>query len=180
MLLVSKMMWPLIIGQLVLVFAFSALASRVNTAVAALMFLGYSLTTGLLFSTLFFVYTAGSIASTFFVTAGAFGALSVFGLVTKRDLSPIASFLFIGLIGLVLAGIVNIFLHSEMLSFVASCAGVLVFAGLTAYDTQKLKSMHATAGYSSSGALAIRGALTLYLDFINMFIYLLRLFGRRR
>ena len=180
MVMVSKLMWPLIIGQFVLVLGFSALARKVSTPIAALMFLGYSFTTGLLFSTLFYVYTSGSIASTFFITAGAFGALSVFGLVTKRNLSAMSTFLFIGLIGLVIAGVVNIFLHSEMLSFVASCAGVLVFAGLTAWDTQKLKTMHASAGYNSAGSLAINGALMLYLDFINLFLYLLRLFGRRR
>lgn len=177
---ISKLMWPLLIGQLVLVFAFSSLAHRVSTAVAALMFLGYSLMTGLVFSLLFYVYTSGSIASTFFVTAGAFGALSVFGLVTKRNLSAMSTFLFIGLIGLMIAGVVNIFLQSSMLSFVAACAGVLVFAGLTAWDTQKLKTMHATAGYKSAGSLAINGALMLYLDFINLFLYLLRLLGNRR
>ncbi len=177
---VSRMVMPLLIGQIVLVMAFSFLANRVSTPIAGLMFLAYSFTTGLVFSTLFFVYTSGSIASVFFVTAGAFAALSVFGLVTKKDLSAWKTFLFIGLIGLVIAGVVNIFLHSAMVSFVASCAGVLVFAGLTAYDTQKLKTMHATAGYKSSGALAINGALMLYLDFINLFLFVLRLFGRRR
>ncbi len=180
MMAIGRLMWPLVIAQFVLVLAFSALARRVNTVVAAGMFLAYSFMTGLLFSSLFFVFTAGSIASTFFVTAAAFGALSVYGTVTKRDLSTWSTFLFIGLIGLIVAGVVNIFVQSSMLSFVASCAGVLVFAGLTAYDTQKLRAMHASAAYSSAGALAINGALMLYLDFINLFLYLLRLFGRRR
>lgn len=177
---VAQFMWPLVIGQVALVFAFSFLAHKVSTPIAALMFTAYSFSTGLLFSGLFYRYTGASIASTFFVTAGAFAGLSVFGMVTKRNLSGMFTFLFMGLIGLVIAGVVNIFLQSPMLTFVASCAGVLVFAGLTAYDTQKLKTMHATAGYASSGALAIRGALTLYLDFINLFLYLLQLFGGRR
>lgn len=109
-----------------------------------------------------------------------FGALSVYGTVTKKDLSAWATFLFMGLIGVLVAGVVNIFLQSNFLGFVMSCAAVVVFAGLTAYDTQKLREMHASSGYASAGSLAINGALVLYLDFINLFLNILRLFGSRR
>ena len=180
LLMARGLMWPIVIGQFLLVIALSAVAHKVSTVVAAAMFLAYSFTTGLLFSFLFYVYTQQSIAAAFFVTSGAFAALSIFGVVTKRNLSAMSTFLVMGLVGLVIAGVVNIFLQSSMLSFVSACIGVLVFAGLTAWDTQRLKMMHAEASYASAGSLAIRGALTLYLDFINLFISLLRLFGRRR
>lgn len=171
---------PLMIGTLVLVFAFSFVASKVNGLVAGAMFLAYATLNGLLFSVLFLIYTQTSIATAFFLTAGTFGALSVYGTVTKRDLSAWGTFLFMGLIGVVLAGIVNIFLQSSMMSFVLSCASIVVFAGLTAYDTQKLREHHASSGYASASSLAINGALTLYLDFINLFLNILRLFGNRR
>lgn len=171
---------PLIIGELVLVVALSFLARRVSAPVAAVMFLGYAFMTGLTFSVLFLVYTAGSIASTFFVCAAMFGALTVYGTVTKKNLDAWKTFLFMGLIGVVLAGIVNIFVASSGLSFVISCAGVVVFAGLTAYDTQKLRQYHASMGHQSAGSAAITGALILYLDFINLFLHLLRLLGNRR
>ncbi len=171
---------PLIIGQLVLVMALSFLAPKVSGPVAALMFLGYAFMTGLTFSVLFLVYSLGSIGSTFFITAGAFGALSIYGTVTKKNLSSWATFLFMGLIGVVLAGVVNIFIGSSALSFVIACAGVLVFAGLTAYDTQKLREHHANMQHKSRSSAAITGALILYLDFINLFLMLLRLLGNRR
>ncbi len=170
----------LMLGTIGLVFAFSFLAHRVSGPVAAAMFLGYSVANGLLFSVLFVVYQLGSIASAFTVTAGAFAAMSVYGTVTKKDLTSWGTFLFIGLIGILLAGVVNIFVQSPMMDFVRSSAAVLIFAGLTAYDTQKLRQLHASSGYSSAGALAVSGALTLYLDFINLFLNLLRLMGRRR
>lgn len=170
----------LMLGTIGLVFAFSFLAHRVSGPVAAAMFLGYSVANGLLFSVLFVVYQLGSIASAFTVTAGAFAAMSVYGTVTKKDLTSWGTFLFIGLVGILLAGVVNIFVQSPMMDFVRSSAAVLIFAGLTAYDTQKLRQFHASSGYSSAGALAISGALTLYLDFINLFLNLLRLMGRRR
>lgn len=172
--------FPLMLGTLGLVFALSMIAPKVSGPVAASMFLGYAFLNGLTFSVIFLVYSLGSITSAFFITATAFAALSVYGTVTKRDLSAWATFLFIGLVGIVVAGIVNIFLQSAMLDFVKSCAAVLIFAGLTAYDTQKLRQYHANSGYSSAAALAVTGALMLYLDFINMFITILRLFGRRR
>jgi FtsH-binding integral membrane protein len=171
---------PLIVGELVLVLALSFLAPKVSGPVAALMFTGYAFMTGLTFSVLFLRYSLGSIGSTFFITAGAFGALSIYGTVTKKNLSTWSTFLFMGLIGVILAGVVNIFLQSSGLSFVIACAGVLVFAGLTAYDTQKLREHHANMGHKSRGSAAITGALILYLDFINLFLMLLRLLGNRR
>jgi FtsH-binding integral membrane protein len=168
----------LAIAQLGLVVAFSATAHRASTPAAAGMFVGYSALTGLTFSTLFLVYTAASIAQTFFITAGTFGALSVFGLVTKRDLSGVGRFMMFGLIGVIIATIVNIFLASPAVYWISTYAGVLIFAGLTAYDTQKLRNLYEQAG--EGGNLALRGALMLYLDFVNMFIFLLRLFGNRR
>jgi FtsH-binding integral membrane protein len=167
-------------GTLAIVFAFSFLAHKVSGPVAAAMFLVYSACIGLVFSTLFIVYQLPSIAGAFVATAGTFGALTVFATVTKRDLSGWSTFLFIGLVGVLLASVVNIFLGSGMLSFIVSCATVVVFAGFTAYDTQKLRKYHADSGYSSSTSLAVSGALTLYLDFINIFLSLLRLFGDRR
>jgi hypothetical protein len=170
----------LMLGTLGLVLAFSFLAHRVSGPVAAAMFLGYSVANGLLFSVLFVVYELGSVASAFAITAGTFAAMSVYGTVTKKDLSSWGTFLFMGLVGILIAGVVNIFVGSAMLDFIRSCAAVLIFAGLTAYDTQKLRAFHASSGYSSAASLAISGALTLYLDFINLFLNLLRLMGRRR
>ena len=131
---------------------------------------------GVTFSVYLLTYTSASIASTLFVTSGAFFGLSVYGTVTKRDLSGMRSFLFIGLIGIILAGIVNIFLRNSAVEFVISCAGVLIFAGLTAYDTQKLRAM----GEQGEEKHALLGALSLYLDFINLFLFLLRFMGRRK
>jgi FtsH-binding integral membrane protein len=170
--------YALLFGQLGLVVALSALAQRVSTAVAALLFFAYAAMTGVTFSTLFLVYTASSIASTFFVTAGAFAGLSFFGLVTKRDLSAVGRFLVFALIGLIVATVVNLFLRSSGLDWLITMVGVLLFAGLTAYDTQRLKELFRTAGTGAN--LPLVGALTLYLDFINMFLFLLRLLGDRR
>jgi FtsH-binding integral membrane protein len=170
----------LIIGSLGLVFGLSFMAARLSAAVAALMFLAYSAVLGLTLSGIFSIYTGGSIAQAFFVTAGVFGAMSVYGTVTKKDLTGWGSFLLMGLIGVIIAGVVNIFVRSDMLGFVVSCITVVVFTGLTAYDTQKLRQLHASHGYNSAMSFSIVGALTLYLDFINLFLALLRLFGRRR
>jgi FtsH-binding integral membrane protein len=148
--------------------------------VAALMFLAYSFLTGLTLSGLFWYFKLGSVASAFFVTAGAFAALSAYATVTKRDLSAFAKFLFIGLVGLVLASLVSLFVHSGLLVFVINCVGVLVFGGLTAVHTQQLRRYYATSGYRSAQALAVNGALMLYLDFINLFLSILSLTGRRR
>ncbi|MDB4974477.1 MAG: rane protein [Myxococcaceae bacterium] len=170
--------YGLMFAQLGLVIAFSSMAARVSTAAAAAMFFTYAALTGLTFSVLFLVYTSQSIAQTFFITGGSFAGLSVFGATTKRDLSPIGRFALFAVIGLIIASLVNMFLASSGLMFVTSCIGVLVFAALTAYDTQKLKQMYAASG--GAGNLALRGALTLYLDFINMFVFLLNLTGRRK
>jgi hypothetical protein len=170
--------YALLFGQLGLVVAFSSLATRVSTAAAALMFFGYAALTGVTFSTLFVLYTASSIAATFFVTAGAFGGLSLVGAVTKRDLSAVGRFGLFVLVGVILASLVNMFLHSSGLELLITIVGVVLFAGLTAYDTQRLKEMFRS--YGAGANLPLVGALTLYLDFINMFLFLLRLMGRRR
>jgi uncharacterized protein len=170
--------YVLLFGQLGLVLAFSSLVTRVSTAAAALMFFAYAALTGVTFSTLFLVYTASSIASTFFVTAGSFAGLSFFGAVTNRDLSAVGRFGLFALIGIVLASFVNLFLRSSGLEWIITTVGVLLFAGLTAYDTQRLKEMFAQGQVSAN--LPLAGALTLYLDFINMFLFLLRLLGDRR
>jgi hypothetical protein len=169
--------YGLMFAQLGLVVAFSAVAPRASSTTAALMFFAYAALTGVTFSTIFLVYTSGSIARTFFISAGAFAGLSFFGAVTKRDLGMVGRFAFFALIGIIIASIVNIFLASTGLDWLLTIAGVLVFAGLTAYDTQRLKEMFARGVH---GNLPIIGALTLYLDFINMFLFLLRIFGRRR
>jgi FtsH-binding integral membrane protein len=166
----------LIIGQLALVWVFSSIARSASFSVAAAMFLTYCALTGVTFSVIFLVYTRESIASTFFITGGAFGAMSAYGTLTKKDLSSWSGFLMMGLVGVILAGIVNFFVGSSALSFVISCASVIVFTGLTAYDTQKIRGL-AEVG---DDRLALTGALHLYLDFINLFLALLRLFGRRR
>ena len=164
------------VAQLIMVFAFVGLLERVSIGTAVAMFLAYCAMTGLTLSVVLVVYTTGSIASTFFVTGGAFFGLSLYATVTKRDLSGMRSFLMIGLIGIIIASVVNLFLHSEAVTFVMSCAGVLVFAGLTAYDTQKLRRL----AVQGNDKFALLGALTLYLDFINLFLFLLRFMGRRR
>lgn len=170
--------YVLLFAQLGLVMALSAMALRVSTAVAAAMFFAYAALTGVTFSTLFLVYTASSIASTFFVTAGAFAGLSAVGLFTKRDLSAIGRFAIFALVGLIIASLVNIFVQSSGLQWLVSIAGVLIFAGLTAYDTQRLKNIFQSG--ETNANLPLVGALTLYLDFINMFLFLLRFFGNRR
>jgi FtsH-binding integral membrane protein len=182
MLLQTALQWrvPLLLAELGLVFVLSLFAPRLSGAVAALMFLAYSALTGMTLSIYFLIYTAGSIGQAFLLTAGVFGAMSLYGTLTKKDLSAWAAFLFMGLVGVLIAGVVNLFMRSDAVSFVTACACVVVFAGLTAYDTQKLREMHASTGYSSTASVSIVGALTLYLDFINLFLALLRLFGRRR
>lgn len=178
--LVRGLYLPLILAELAVVVVFSLIAHKISGVVAGAMFLGYSFLSGLTLSAIFFRYNLGSISTAFFITSAMFGAMSVYGTVTKKDLSAWSTFLFMGLIGVLVAGVVNIFLQSDFLDFVKSCAAVVVFAGLTAYDTQKLRQMHASSGYSSAGSLAINGALVLYLDFINLFLNILRLFGSRR
>ena len=178
--LVYPFFYPLLVLELVVVFAFVFVQSKVSGPVAAVMFLLYAVLNGLTFSMIFLVYELGSIGSAFVITAGTFGAMSVYGTVTRKDLSGWGSFLMMGLIGIIIAGIVNIFLQSDFLGFVKSCAAVVIFAGLTAYDTQKLRTHHANSGFSSAMSLSITGALMLYLDFVNLFLNILRLIGRRR
>lgn len=179
---VAGSFWVLVIAQLGAVFALSALAPRMSKTVAGAIFLAYSALTGLTLSFIFLRYRMDTIGLAFFITGGTFGALSVYGSVTKKDLSAWGTFLFMGLVGVVLAGVVNLFFASPGLTFVMSCACVVVFAGLTAYDTQKLRAMAAAglAQGASADSLAINGALALYLDFINLFLAILRLLGRRR
>jgi len=177
---VARNVWPLIIVQFLLVLALSFLAQRISGPVAALMFLAYAALTGVTLSGIFFIYPIGSIGTAFLITAGAFAALSVYGTVTKRDLSAWGTFLFMGLIGVVIASIVQFWWSSPAFSFVLSCATVVVFAGLTAYDTQKLRALGAQYAGTGLTSLTIVGALNLYLDFINLFLAMLRLFGGRR
>jgi FtsH-binding integral membrane protein len=177
---VARNVWPLVIAQFLVVLALSFLAQRMSGPVAALLFLGYAALTGVTLSGIFFIYSVGSIGTAFLLTAGSFGALSLYGTVTKRDLTAWGTFLFMGLIGVVLASIVQFFWHSAAFSFVLSCATVVVFAGLTAYDTQKLRALGAQYAGAGLTSVTIIGALNLYLDFINLFLALLRLFGDRR
>ena len=174
--------WGLMIAELGLVVWLSGRVGRLSAAAAGAVFLLYSALNGLTLSAVFLAFTSASIVSTFVVTAGTFGVMSLWGLATKRSLDGIGSFASMGLVGLIIAWLVNIFLKSSVLAFVASCVGVIVFVLLTAYDTNKLKQMAATVdGASEAGRRAsVSGALALYLDFINLFLMLLNLFGRRR
>ncbi len=167
-----------LIGELVMVLVFAARASRMSFGAAAALFTAYAALNGVTMAMIFLIYTAASVAQVFFVCAGAFAALALYGATTRRDLSALGHFLFIGLIGVVLASVVNLFLASSAIYWVTTYAGVLIFAGLTAYDNQKLRRLYALQG--EAGNLALQGALTLYLDFINLFFMLLRVFGRRR
>ncbi len=174
----------LIIAELALVMALSWGIGRMSAPVATGTFLLYSALNGLTMAVIFLLYTAASIGTTFLVTAGTFAAMSLYGYTTKRDLTSIGSFLVMGLIGFLLASVVNFFLKSEMLYWLLTYAGILIFIGLTAYDTQKIKKLSAVLDGNSDQALLRRvvlmGALTLYLDFINLFLLLLRVLGRRR
>lgn len=174
--------YGLLIGEVLLVISLSAAVRRVSATTATAMFIGYAVMNGLTMAAIFLLYTGGSIASTFFVTAGTFGIMSAYGYFTKRDLTSWGGFLLMALIGLIIASVVNLFLQNETLYWIATYAGVLIFVGLTAYDTQKIKQMNiiGNAGTDEDRKEALIGALTLYLDFINMFLYMLRLFGNRR
>jgi uncharacterized protein len=175
----------LIVAELLLVMAFAPVAARASAGAAALMLLAYSVLNGATMASIFLIYTRASIGGTFLITGGTFGALAAYGTVTKRDLSSLGSFAMMGLIGLVLASVVNLFLGSPMLYWLTTFMGVIVFTGLTIYDAAKLKAMAALGegqGKEVETKLALQGALTLYLDFINLFLLLLRIFGggRRR
>jgi uncharacterized protein len=168
----------LVIAELALVVAISAMVNRLSAVAAGGLFLLYSALNGATISVVFLTYTGASVSTAFLTTAGTFGAMSLYGTVTKRDLTGWGSFLFMGLIGVVIASVVNIFLRSSMLSWVVSCMGVIVFTGLTAYDTQKLRAIARAGG--GTAAMPVNGALALYLDFINLFLSILRLVGGRR
>ena len=173
--------WGLVIAEFALVFGVSAAINRLSLTTATLMFILYSVINGALLSYIFLAYTASSVATVFFITAGTFGAMALIGYTTKADLSSMGKILFMALIGMIIATIVNIFVKSDGLTTILSYVGVLIFVGLTAYDTQKIKQMLMQAPDASESAqkMALLGALTLYLDFINLFIYLLRIFGKR-
>lgn len=168
--------------QLGMVIYLSVRVQKMQAITATVIFIAYSILTGLTLSAIFMVYTAGSIASTFLTTALMFGAMAMYGYFTKRDLTGVGSFMMMGLFGMVIASVVNMFLGSENVSWIVSFIGVIVFTGLTAYDTQKMKSMAYVMmeGHETARKGAIMGALTLYLDFINLFLSLLRLFGDRK
>lgn len=173
----------LIIIEFGLVFVLAAAIHKISAGLATGLFILYSALTGATLSSIFMVYTSASITTAFMVAAGTFLAMSIYGTVTKRDLSGLGTFLFMGLIGIVIAMLVNVFLKNSMMTFIISCIGVLVFTGLTAYDTQKIRQFGMNAPIGDAAAIrrgAILGALTLYLDFINIFLMLLQLFGGSR
>lgn len=172
----------LIIAEFALVFGVSGAINRISLTTATLMFVAYSIINGALLSFLFLAYTMSSITSVFFITAGTFAVMAVIGYTTKKDLTSIGRILFMALIGIIIATVVNMFIGSSGLNTIISYVGVLIFVGLTAYDSQKIKEMLVVAGdHGEAGQkLALLGALTLYLDFINLFIYLLRIFGQKR
>jgi len=177
----TPLKWVVMLAPIALVFFFSFKIESLKASTAQTIFWVYAGLMGASLATVFLVFTGASVARTFFVTAAAFAGLSLYGYTTKRDLSAFGTFLVMGLIGLIIASIVNIFLASSMLQFVISAAGVLIFAGLTAWDTQKIKEMYWEAdGHEVASKKAIMGALTLYLDFINLFMFLLQFLGVRR
>lgn len=179
----SILFYGLIFAELGLVYYLSSRIFRMSFATAGLLFAVYSIINGVTLSLIFLIFEIGSIVSTFFITAGTFGAMAVVGSFLKKDLSFIGRFALMALIGLIIAGVVNIFMRSEGFSFIIAIIGVLVFTALTAYDAQKMKNLIAENGYEineNTQKLALIGALELYLDFVNLFLYLLRLLGSRR
>lgn len=174
--------WGIMIAEFALVVGISAMIEKLSLRTATLLFILYSVVNGLTMSIIFLAYTKASIATTFFITAGMFGGMALYGTVTKKDLSSWGSYLFMALLGLILAGVVNIFWQNSVFHFIVSVIGVLIFVGLTAFDAQKIKNM--LAGATDLGEnnqkIALLGSLSLYLDFINMFLYLLRFFGRSK
>ncbi|HYF66586.1 MAG TPA: Bax inhibitor-1/YccA family protein [Ohtaekwangia sp.] len=172
----------LIIFEFIAVGVLVKLVNKMSVPLATLIFILYSVLNGLTLSFIFYVYTEASIASTFFVTAGTFGVMSIYGYTTKTDLSKWGNLLFMGLIGLVIASLVNYFMQSSMLYWITTGVGVIIFVGLTAHDTQKIKNANiiGNEGSDDDHKESIIGALILYLDFINLFLFLLRIFGRRR
>jgi FtsH-binding integral membrane protein len=179
--LLGPFMWVLLLGSLGLVLFLSFRIQHMSVATARASFLVYAALVGVTFGTLFIAYTTASVAEVFFITAATFGAMSLYGYTTRADLSGWGSFLFMGLIGIIIASVVGFFIHSSMLQWVISIAGVIIFTGLTAYDTQWIKENYVAGDDGTAmGRKAIFGALKLYLDFINLFLMLLRLLGSRR
>jgi FtsH-binding integral membrane protein len=180
LLFTSPLAWVVMLAPLAFVFALSLGINKMSVATAQIVFWAFAAVMGLSLSSIFLVYTGASIAKVFFITAATFGAMSLYGYTTKRDLTAIGGFLTMGLIGLIIASVVNMFFYNGMLDFIISIVGVLIFVGLTAYDTQKIKeSYNESYGMDVMAKNAIMGALSLYLDFINLFMMLLRLFGNR-
>jgi len=172
--------WIVMLAPLAIVFAYSFFLQRMSAGLAQVLFWAFAALMGLSLSYIFVVYAHASIARVFFITAATFAGMSLYGYTTKRDLTGLGSFLFMGLLGLIIASLVNIFLASAALDFALSVIGVLIFTGLTAFDTQRIKSMYSEFDEAGGGTKkAVMGALSLYLDFINMFLMLLRLFGNR-
>ena len=175
--------WGLLIAEVALVMYLSARIHRISFTTATVLFIAYSVLNGVTMSVLFMVYTMSSIATTFFVTAGTFGATALYGYVTKKDLTRIGSLCIMGVIGLIIASLVNLFLHNSMMDLIISYIGVLLFVGLTTYDSQKIKQLLSGDDIEvneTTQKIALMGSLTLYLDFINLFIYLLRILGDRK
>jgi FtsH-binding integral membrane protein len=176
----SLLFWGLVIAQFGIVLVLSGRVERMAASTASALFVAYSVLTGVTLSFVLLAYTGQSVASTFVVTAGMFGTLAMFGTVTRKNLMGWGQFLFMGLVGVVLASVVGIFWQSDALQFATAFVGVVVFTGLTAYDAQRLKAMALAMPDGQTGSYAILGALALYLDFVNLFLMLLRLFGGRR
>lgn len=177
----TPLAWIIMFAPLALVFYLGFRLQSMSLGAVQVAFWSYAALMGLSLSVIFLTYTQTSIARVFFITAGTFSGMSIIGYTTKKDLASLGSFLMMGLIGLIIASLVNLFLRSDSMQFVLSLVGVIIFVGLTAFDTQKLKDMYSSIQYDEmSGKLAIMGALTLYLDFINIFLNLLRLLGSRK
>lgn len=179
----SMMFWGVLIAEVALVWYLSARIYKMSFTTATILFIVYSILNGVTLSILLLVYTASSIATTFFVTAGTFGTMAIFGYITKKDLTRIGSLCIMGVIGIIIASVVNIFLQNSMMDMVISYIGVLLFVGLTAYDSQKIKRLLSGDDIEVNEVtqkIALMGAMTLYLDFINLFIYLLRILGDRK
>lgn len=174
--------YGLFFATLGIVFVFNSMINRMSVALAGGIFITYSVLMGIMLSSIFLIYTSSSIASCFFITAGTFMGMSAFGYYTKRDLTAMGNLLYMALLGIIIASVVNIFIHSTMLYWITTYIGVIIFVGLIAYDTQKIKDMNDSvpAGSDAQKKLAMIGAMSLYLDFINLFLYILRIFGGRK
>ncbi|MBO7609044.1 MAG: Bax inhibitor-1/YccA family protein [Muribaculaceae bacterium] len=170
--------WVLIAAELGLVIGISAAIDKISSSTATMLFYLYSVVNGLVLTPIFFVYTMSSIGFTFLITSLTFGAMTVFGYLTRDDLSKFGAILIMALIGLIICSVINLFMHSTTMEWIISGAGVLIFVGLTAWDTQRIKQMALMSDQSQEGKVATLGALSLYLDFINLFLYLLRFFGK--